>query len=159
MKRIEQRLKAIRESYGKNQTEFANQFGLSLSKYQRIERGISVPDINFLLEVLDKYRKVEPLWLLMGKGEKEIKQEKRFDSYVVDKSDKDLLANVVTAVDNILAHGTNLAEQLGARKGKVIALLFELFLLKKREGNSRVDLDTVKTYLDLVIDPTKIGDH
>lgn len=156
MKRIEQRLKDIRESDNKNQTEFATKFGMSLSKYQRIERGISAPDINFLQKVLDEYESINPLWLLLGKGEKEMNKENRFGS---DKVDKDLLAEIVLSVDNILAQGKDLAQQLGARKGSVIALLFEFFLLKKREGSSGVDIDTVNRFLELAISPTKFGDH
>ena len=154
MNRIEQRIKIVREDANKRQQEFADQFGFSLSKYQRIERGISSPDINFLQAVINAYPDINPLWLLLGKGEKNVPT----DRYGRDGVDKDLLGDIIEAVDECLKKGGIAPDKLEAkRKADVITLLYERFILEEREG--KVDRDTVNRYLSLAMNPVEIVSH
>ena len=156
MNRIEQRLKTVREDANKRQQEFADQFGFSVSKYQRIERGMSAPDINFLQDVLNAYPDINPLWLLIGKGEKNV-QKNRYGQAGVDK---DLLGDIIQTVDDCLAKGRIGPDKLEAkRKADVITLLYEHFVLGEREGVSKVDRDTVNRYLSLAMSPLEIASH
>ncbi len=142
MDRIGQRLKQVRANT--SQKDFAEQLDVSVSKYQRIERGMSAPDIELLQKVLHAYPDVEPSWLLLGNNKN-----------TLTGVDHGLLGEIIKTVDDILDKGSiHLASK---PKADIIALLYELFILRKQLHNSEVDSETVNKYISVLITPDKFG--
>lgn len=142
MSTIGQRLREIRGNT--SQKDFANQFRISVSKYQRIEKGTTAPDADFLKDILSIYPNISLRWLISGKGTK--------NEELATPVDIELLGNIIAAVNKQLEvydiKSTNFEDQ---SKGRVIALLYELFVMRKREGHPEIDHDRVNEYLKMAI--------
>ena len=89
------RLKEIREILGFNQNEFAEKIELAPQSLTRYEKNKVKPNIEFI-EKLTNMFSINSNWLLTGKGEPLIKNEKNLDfkseimNFIEDFSEKEL---------------------------------------------------------------------
>ena len=63
------RIEEIMNYLGKNQTQFSKDTELSASRLNNILKGRNKPDSAFLSNLIQKYRFVNPTWLMIGEGE------------------------------------------------------------------------------------------
>lgn len=142
---VGQRLKTVRQNNQKSQQEFAKLFFISVSKYQRIERGVSAPDIDFLHNVLKVFPNVDPVWLLMGS-----QTEKRDDS--PSGVDVTLLNEIIDAVDKQLSDYEIRSDEIGPnRHSELISILYDHLFLRKQEGDQKINPELVRRYIRLVV--------
>ncbi|MCB0551214.1 MAG: helix-turn-helix transcriptional regulator [Phaeodactylibacter sp.] len=82
---IKSRLKWLRRSLGMTQEEFAEKMDISQSTYSHIEKGgksnLTLGQTLLLFERLD----VSPNWLLLGRGNKFLKEEPAPRVYVTEE--------------------------------------------------------------------------
>ncbi|MCG8549848.1 MAG: helix-turn-helix domain-containing protein [Desulfobacterales bacterium] len=142
MQTIGQRLRLIRERRKLLQKDFADLFGFSLSKYQRIEKGKVAPDVDILLKILDEYPDEDLSWLLTGDGNYNRKTSPP------SGVDGPLFAQVIQAVDAQLEKYNIVLDQVP--KAEMTSLLYEHSALLKRVGEKGVDEKLVERYIGLV---------
>jgi len=105
---------------------------------------MSAPDIELLQKVLHAYPDIELSWLLLGNNKNKL-----------TGVDHGLLGEIIKTVDDILDKGS--IHLTSKPKADIIALLYELFILRKQLHNSEVDAETVNKYISVLITPDKFG--
>ena len=75
---------------GISYTKFADEIGVQRSSISHILSGRNKPSFDFIQKILTRYDKINPEWLIMGKGEmlKTITQPSLFDNNTENTSQK-----------------------------------------------------------------------
>jgi transcriptional regulator with XRE-family HTH domain len=148
---IGERLKIIRASI--SQQDFAEEYELGLSKYQRFERNISQPSIDFLQKVLEKNKTVNPLWLFQGKGSMNIGSD---DSAQENDARIDLaiLKDVIKRVEDTIKKDGLEGTFSTTKKSELYALLYKHFFYKKMaypKDEITIDEETVREFMSIAV--------
>lgn len=140
-------MREIREKGKKSQKQFAKLCDISLSKYQRLEKGLTAPDVNILLKILKEYPKENPTWLLLG--------DNMYKKHSISSSgvDGELFAKVISAVESQLSKDQILIGKI--QKADMMSLLYEHCILLKMVGGGgeQIDQTLVKRYIALMTYP------
>ncbi len=77
-----------------SQKDLAEIIGVSLSRISNIKKGANKPNSDLIINILNKFREVNPYWLLLGEGEMflkssgdEIDYDKVRAHFTLDKND------------------------------------------------------------------------
>jgi len=84
MNTFKERLKRIREHLKLTQKDMSSIMGVSLKVYQRYEKGEQKPSYEKLIPLINTFN-VNINWLLTGKGEMFIKQEKTKEDLTIEE--------------------------------------------------------------------------
>jgi len=66
---MKDRIAKILQEEGLTGARFADEIGVQASSVSHILSGRNNPGTDFLIKILERYRGINPEWLLMGKGE------------------------------------------------------------------------------------------
>lgn len=80
-KNIGERIKEVRKEMKMSQVEFSKILGITQDKLSKYENEKIKPPIKVLLEISRNFN-VSLNWLLMGRGDKYLKKEEKFDEEI-----------------------------------------------------------------------------